>query len=334
MAFTAIDGDTSWQDLDIAEELTTSYNRRRALCGLSTVSAPTEASQVYAFVAALQVGIEQMANNLVFLDNTSSLSGYEGQSAYPNKMSLSTAMTAAGLIANGYWRRIANGGTQPAAWTNYAASGWSYGQIQDKDLAGPWLFKDLQLAMSALTRAKLAYTQYRKKEIDVSYWASSMPSASLSFGSWLTGEYNSIYYVQKNKTVGNVVEYVRAYFKIAEYRFDVSDLASACESGRLLLTRASSSGTDSYSTYSGKVLYSNLNVADVTTVFNQTVGNASTSSSSGGVTSYIGILAEDASNVIPLYNNIIPDANVPYPDAIVIGVGFGAPCLIVDFAFE
>lgn len=334
MAFTAIDGDTSWQDLAIAQEIATSYNRRRSLCGLSTISTPSEATDVFSFIYALQAGIEQMANNLLFVNNTGALSGFEGLSSYPNKMGLSTAMTAAGLISSGYWRRIAQGGTQPTTWTNYSATGWSYGKIQDKDLAGPWLFKDIQVAMSALTRAKIVPTEYRKKELEVSYSSSSMPSTTLTFGSWTTGESYSRYYAQKNKTSGNVVNYVDTWTLINEFRFDISSVASACESARLILTIPQDAGYDSYSTYTGKKTYSNLTVSDVTTVFNKTVGNSSSVSSGGGVSSYASILGEDASNIIPLFNDVLPDAKVSASNSINIGVSFYYPCLIIDFTFE
>lgn len=338
MAFTAIDSDTSWQDLAIAEELANSYNLRRSLCGRSTVSAPTQDDEVFDFVQALQNGIEEMADDL-WINNGSALSTYEEQSSYPTTMSLAQAMTAAGLTASGYWRRISEGGAQPSTWTNYSAAGWSYGNITDKDLAGPWLFKDLQLALSALTRAKLTHTQYREKYGTQSYSGASMPSYSLSFASWTTGTKAPYYLVIKRKDYFGTVEHVAATFSIVDFRFDVSASLSAYESGRLMLTIPSSRthpyfDYDSYSNNAGKMDYDNLTASDISTVLGKTVGNSSSASTSGGITSYSGIIAEDAENLIPLYNEIIPDSNVSADDEIFMALDFTAPVLIIDFAFE
>jgi hypothetical protein len=148
MPFTAVDADTSWQDLALAAELRVAYNHRRAACGLSTLAAPTQDTRVFDFILSLQQGIEAMAAS--FADPAAAL---DGESAFPAPYaSASAALTAAGLTASGYWRRIAEGGSQPASWTSYGASGWSYGQITSKDLAGPWLYIDLQTALAHLTR--------------------------------------------------------------------------------------------------------------------------------------------------------------------------------------
>jgi hypothetical protein len=323
MAFIAIDSDTSWQDLAIAEQLATSYNLRRTLCGLSTISAPTQATEVYAFVRAMQEGIEAMADDL-WLNNSSAISGYTGQSSYPSIMSLSSAMSLAGLTTSGYWRRKAEGGTQPATWTDYGAAGWSYGKITSKDLAGPWLFKDLQLALSALTRCRLGYTRYRIKS--GSYNSSPpIPSTALSFGSWQSsGTAYPSYYVNKGRLYNVGIS-------IYEWQRDIAASVYSCETSHLMLTIPTDSGPyPGYAAKTGKTNYSLLSVSDVTTVFDVTVGNSVSATTSGSTTSYTGIIAEDASNLIPLCNDIVPDANVPA----ICEIRFANPCLIIDFAFE
>ncbi|MFA7463054.1 MAG: hypothetical protein WCY59_07930 [Anaerovoracaceae bacterium] len=155
MGWTGIDVDTSWQDLTIAQEIATAYNKRvaalseteRTAVGVEEIT-PAETMTVFDFVYTVQTGIEAMATK--WSDKTFTL---VGQTVYPSSFATVAAMmTSAGLTESGYWRRIAEAGTPPAAWTNYAEAGWSYGKITDKDLAGPWLFIDLETALSELTR--------------------------------------------------------------------------------------------------------------------------------------------------------------------------------------
>jgi hypothetical protein len=339
MAFTIIDSDTSWQDLAIAAEIAASYNLRRLVFGLSAVAVPTDATKVFDFVSALQDGIEEMMGYDYYglgayygwLLNTAALSTYKNQSSYPSPMTVSQAMTAAGLTASGYWRRIADSGTQPETWTNYAATGWSYGKIQDKDLAGPWLFKDIQLALSALTRVKLRHTQGRIKSGSAS-GTTSIPSTAISWGSWSSSGRQGDYRVTKRKS-GTSVDYADAGLDIAENRFDIDADLSAYESDKLLLT-IPFDGDASYGGKAAKMTYANLDVADISTAFSKTVSNTVTSSISGGTLSYYGVMAEDASNLIPLANNILPDANVPADTTISVRLYTDIPSLIIDFTFE
>lgn len=334
MAFIAIDSDTSWQELAIAEELAISYNLRRALCGLSAIDTPTQATEVYAFVRAMQEGIEAMADDLWF-NNSAALSGYTGQSAYPSIMSLAGAMTAAGLTASGYWRRIAEGGTQPTPWTSYTATGWSYGKITDKDLAGPWLFKDLQLALTALTRANINLTEWRSKNATAG-GASSIPSTAMSWGAWGSGTPNySTFEVYKGRFNG-AIYYPHCEFRIREYKFSIDEDLAAFESSRicLVIPHDPDYGTH-YADYAAKKIYDNLVTSDITSVFDLTVENTTDKTTADGSTSYSAILGEDADNVIPIANDILPDSNVPNTPALApIAVSFHSAMLIVDFAFE
>lgn len=339
MAFTAIDSDTSWQDLEIATEIATSYNRRRLVFGLSGITAPTQDTEVFDFITALQDGIEEMMGYDYYgygayygwLLNTAALSTYEGQTSYPSPMTVAQAMTAAGLTSSGYWRRIADSGTQPATWTNYGAAGWSYGKIQDKDLAGPWLFKDIQLALSALTRVKLRHTQGRIKQGSYT-GTSSIPSTALSWGSWSSTGSSSDYIVSKRKS-GTTINYVNTSITIAELRFDMDSSLESLEADKLLLTMPFDS-YPSYASKAAKMAYANLDVADISTVFNKTVGNTVTSSVSGSTLSYYGVMAEDASNLIPLANDILPDSSVATDGSVTVGVYTDVPYLIIDFNFE
>jgi len=339
MAFTAIDGDTSWQDLALAEELAEGYNLRRQIFGLSTIETPTQDTQVYAFVRALQEGIEEMIGYDYYgygayygwLLNTAALSTYSGQSSYPTPLTLATGMTAAGLTASGYWRRIAEGGTQPATWTNYAAAGWSYGKINEKDLAGPWLFKDLQLALSALTRVQLRQTERRSK---YNYYngAGPIPSTALSWGSWGASGYDTEFSVGKAKT-GTSISYVVASISVAEVRSSMPDGSAACETDRVYLVIPSDLNP-TYGSKASKMTFANLGVSDVSTVIGETVENTTSKSSSGGTTFYSAVLAEDETNLTPLANDILPDSSVPDNGSLQVDLKISAGRLIIDFEFE
>lgn len=339
MAFTFIDGDTSWQDLAIAQEIVTSYNLRRSLCGLATIATPDANTEVFDFITDLQEGIEEMAAGRWF-DTAGALADYVGQASVPSVMTLAQAMTLAGLTASGYWRRIAEGGTQPAAWTDYSDAGWSYGRISDKDLAGPWLFKDIQLALSALTRYSLNVSSVRGKYYDYSLGTPPIPTESLVWSDWsLSSGGVSDYYVKKDK-VGGTITGAWCDLTIDEIRAQITDALAAKETGRILLTIPTDKydliqADEQYALFTGKVAFSGLvDAADVTAVLGETVEQTTSKASSDGVTSYTAILGEDASSSQPLANNILPDANVTDDTLIDIGIQFTASFFIVDFAFE
>jgi hypothetical protein len=181
MGWTTIDGNTSWQELAIAQEIATAYNKRVSAlsedegtaAGVSEIT-PAETMTVFDFVSAIQNGIEAMAPYW----------GDPGQALYgstvvpSNYADAQSLLASAGLTESGGWRRIADGGTQPDGWTAYTAPGWSYGKIADKDLAGPWLFIDLQLALSAMTRQLLSSS---RGSVRIHRLPESQPT---SYGSW------------------------------------------------------------------------------------------------------------------------------------------------------
>lgn len=155
MGWTTIDGNTSWQELAIAQEIATAFNARalafRSIMGYSTPAAisPDDDMTVFDFVYAVQYGVEFMAQEL-WCDPDATLAGQDAVIAPYG--STAAFMTAAGLTQEGYWRRVPEGDSAPNPWGSYTGSGWLYGKITDKDLAGPWLFKDLQTALAKMTR--------------------------------------------------------------------------------------------------------------------------------------------------------------------------------------
>lgn len=155
MSWTVIDADTSWQDLEIAQEIATAYNKRVAVYNafspsesVSTIT-PGVTMTVREFVSAVQNGINLMSTRWSDPDLTLSNTldaipwGHADADAF---------YTGAGLTGSGGFRRIPEGGSAPADWTVYDDAGWSYGPIAAKDLAGPWLWQDLQTALSHMTR--------------------------------------------------------------------------------------------------------------------------------------------------------------------------------------
>lgn len=340
MAFIAIDGDTSWQDLAIAEELAISYNRRRLLFGLSTVATPTQNTKVFDFVLALQNGIEEMMGYDYFgygdfygwLLNSVTLSSYENQTSEPSPLTLATGMTAAGLTETGYWRRIAEGDTQPTTWTDYDATGWEYGNISDKDLAGPWLFIDLQVAMSALTRCKLQNIQQRRKQANPGF-AGDLLSTELTQSDWDNSTYwPSGFRVSKTKT-GSTVTTSDVTINVTESRFDIDSSFDALETDRVALIKVRDENSN-YGSVATKMNFANLGVSDVSTVIGKTVSNTTSKSVSGGVLSYYCIAAEDASNILPIANDILPSSSIPSDARRDVDINFDVPCLIIDFSFE
>ena len=157
MSWTTITTGTSWQSLAIAQEIAAAYNLRAFVAGAPTletslgVSSIVEGLKVFDFVSACQTGIESMA--LSFANPGATLAGQS--SIVSSFASVQAMLNAAGLSRSGGWRRIAEGWSSPDPWTSYFDQTWNYGKISDKDLAGPWLFKDLQLSLSAMKRIVL-----------------------------------------------------------------------------------------------------------------------------------------------------------------------------------
>jgi len=188
MGWTTITANTSWQELAIAQEIATAFNNRalafRSLIGYSTPAAisPDEDMTVFDFVYAVQTGLEFMSQ-MVWSDPDATL---EGQSAVIAPYGATADfMTAAGLTETGYWRRVAEGESAPNPWGSYTGSGWLYGNITDKDLAGPWLFKDLQTALAKMTRifqASYPDSYLADRDEQVSQPSQSSPSGSPSYG--------------------------------------------------------------------------------------------------------------------------------------------------------
>jgi hypothetical protein len=188
MGWTTIDGNTSWQELAIAQEIAEAFNARalafRSITQYSTPAAisPDEDMTVFDFVYAVQDGVEFMAQ-ILWGDPDATLAGQDAVIAPYG--STAGFMTAAGLTEEGYWRRVPEGDSAPNPWGSYTGSGWLYGKITDKDLAGPWLFKDLQTALAKMTRVVdevLVYDYYGATDEGVNLSSPSSPAGAPSYG--------------------------------------------------------------------------------------------------------------------------------------------------------
>lgn len=240
MAWKPVTAATSWQDLAVASEIALAYDRRvsilttteRTAAGVSLLypsGDPSEADQVFTLVKALQTGIAKLYS--YFSDPTAALSG---STSYPANYASAAAMfTAAGLTSSGYFRRIAEGGTQPAAWTNYTATGWSYGLIQSGDLAGPWLWIDLQAALTALTRRIYSITSANAPNLQVYDLIGFETSTYNSYPTWTSAllnplsnqgwQYMSVFGISK------VSYYADAY----NVEHQLAGIGTTCYQGRL-----------------------------------------------------------------------------------------------------
>lgn len=155
MAFTTITADTALNDLDLALEVAVAINKRCVAIGNSAIFSPlpAEGTNLKTFVRQAQTAVEGLlsAAGRFFCDPSSTLAG---QSTLPSAWGVSAGMSAAGLTASGYWRRVPSGDTPPTAaqWPTYGWAGYSYGKCAEYDILGPWLWADLFAALSKITR--------------------------------------------------------------------------------------------------------------------------------------------------------------------------------------
>lgn len=158
MAFSIITADTPLNNLTLAREVFYAVNKRRRSMGWNNtfVSLPDTNSNLKKFIAEAQAGIHSCTE--MFTDDSH---GYcdpdlvlAGSSTLPTVWGEDNIYNAAGLTAAGRWRRIPEGHTPPTAgeWANYNWPGYSYGRIQERDIAGPWLWADIHAVLGKLTR--------------------------------------------------------------------------------------------------------------------------------------------------------------------------------------
>jgi hypothetical protein len=146
-AWTPITLGTNLQSLDLINELVLGYDERRKAIYTPLGKDPIEAGDIiqgYKFWKGMQEGLEDCADgstDYIFIDDTISPIGL-GDLPWLDQ---ATWFTNAG-IPDG-WRRAT---VMPDDWTDYADPAYSYGYMQVGDIIGPWIYVDLQNAMSTL----------------------------------------------------------------------------------------------------------------------------------------------------------------------------------------
>lgn len=170
MSWITVDNDTSWQDLATAQQIATALNQRLLVASLGSVSSPTNATKVFDFIYECQDAAEELWSH--YAPNVIAAGGYANQEDLPDLAYASQAamFAAAGL---GGWRRYPEAG------------GSTTGKIQDKDMAGPWLFQDLQAVLDVCTR-RIVYgdwfTYGGYYDTAAAYYPDGMPSISYETG--------------------------------------------------------------------------------------------------------------------------------------------------------
>lgn len=148
-----INANKSWQDIDVANEILLYYNYTARLLGISVKPDVTNAATVRDFVADMQSALTsgvyygRAVNPDASFDNLSSTTDYPDDYSV---LGLSQLYEDAGITSG--FRRCT---TKPADWTNYNDAAFAYGSVQDGDLIGPWIFKDLQDLLHAIRVFKI-----------------------------------------------------------------------------------------------------------------------------------------------------------------------------------
>ena len=102
----------------------------------------------------LQGNLERICDNFVNShDHPGNWDGDAWGDDGPPLYTLATWRTAIGLLGDGF-RRVP-GGSWPADWTDYADAAYEHGFVQEGDIIGPWLFKDLQDGLNLLVWTRL-----------------------------------------------------------------------------------------------------------------------------------------------------------------------------------
>lgn len=186
MPWTNITSGTSWQDLAVARELAAQFNRRALVFGWDTMPEPTTADPVLEWVYDFWVRLSQAEVWEHAVDPSAAFTGLEDDDPYPSPYASFLYVYAAAGMPDGP-RRARFG--SPADWTDWEDPAYTFGPPEDGDVAGPWLYQDLQAALDALSvylieptvEAKLASLLYEVAPPDP---LPDYPTGAPSYGSW------------------------------------------------------------------------------------------------------------------------------------------------------
>lgn len=160
--WTTITAGLDWQDKDFINELLLGYHERRRACYIlnGSLDYPVDAGfdiQLVNFWAGIQSGLEGCIGDpgiyakpwdYFYIDDT--LYPYTGRSELP-ALAKADWFTRADMTYSGGWRRAKNWDPSTNDWTDPADPMYfAHGIIQAGDIIGPWIFEDLQNAMTEL----------------------------------------------------------------------------------------------------------------------------------------------------------------------------------------
>lgn len=162
--------DATWQEL--LDEIVLAYSERRQVLGQSAYTAEDSRDvQAASYWTTLQAWLE--TNCVSFIDHDNGpLTDDEDDFLY---FTLDNWLATAGLNASGF-RRSTDG------------SSFSYGQMQEGDIIGPWIFEDLQKGFGALKWCKhlIDYTLSRIKGFyDNLYFSTCSAALSSASTDWV-----------------------------------------------------------------------------------------------------------------------------------------------------
>lgn len=196
----SVTANKDWQATDVVNELLDYYNNVARFFGidqLGTLDATAggrivdDEDKVYDFVKALQEGITSSDYYGRAVDPDEDFVALTATDDYPDNYStlgLSQLYTDAG-ITDGF-RRVA-GTTPPTDWTDYDDAAYSYGVVQDGDMIGPWLFKDLQVLIEYIKVFKITDVEISSDYVDGEYVREEIRLSGTPSGSPTGASYTS-----------------------------------------------------------------------------------------------------------------------------------------------
>jgi len=178
--FTTIDSSADITHEDVLNEIVGGVSERAQALGQSalTLVAAGDDIQAKSFWYALQEWVETYCTSFVDHTQETNPGDFDGETAFP-MFTLSSFRSAADLHSSGFRRATAwdPSGTPPADdWTDLNDPMFSYGRMQADDIIGPWIWVDLQNALTAL--------KWTKQSGAVGSWSSTLQSRTSGYSSW------------------------------------------------------------------------------------------------------------------------------------------------------
>jgi len=198
-AFTTIDSSADITHVDVLNELVGGISERAQALGQSawTLVSAGDDIQDKDFWYDLQEWIETYCTSFVDHTQGPDPGDFEGETALP-MFTLSSFRSIAGLHSSGF-RRATAWDPDTDDWTDLSDAMFSYGRMQAGDIIGPWIWVDLQNALTALkwttTSPALGGSTLQARSSGYSGWyptctdATDEEDTDWSASSWGAGSY-------------------------------------------------------------------------------------------------------------------------------------------------